>query len=493
MMETQRIAAMYRDRVCSAEKAARLITSGMTLGVSGFAQVGYPKAVPQAIAKQGTKDLTVIGAASCGDEVDGALTRSGAVRCRFPYQSNKSMRAEINAGHIGYADMHLSHLPMAISCQNHRMDVAIIECVAVTEEGIYPAASGGATNTLIRYADRVILEVNTSLPLSLMGMHDFFDPGVPPRGVVIPLSKPDQRIGKAFIPCQNEKIAAVVLSDGRDEPPVFKTPSAEHEQIAEHIVAFLEKEVQAGRLPETLGPIQSGVGGVANAVLYGLSRSHFKNLPMYTETLQDAALSLLDDGTFCNASTCCISLSAGKQAYFYQNIDNYRSRILIRNQDVTNHPEVIRRLGLISLNTPLEMDLYGNANSTHVAGSKVVNGIGGSGDFARNARLNFFAAASTAKNGSISSIVPLVSHVDHTEHDTQVFVTEQGIADLRWKTPLERAEAIIENCAHPSYRPALRAYLDRACRVSPGKHIPMDLSTAFSFHQKLIEQGDMRS
>lgn len=492
MMEAERIAACWRDKICSAQEAAALVRSGMTLGVSGFAQVGYPKAVPKAVAKQGTKDLILIGAASCGDEVDGELSRAGAVRCRFPYQSNKSMRAEINAGNIGYADMHLSHLPMAVSYQNHKLDVAIIECAAVTEKGIVPAASGGATNTLIRYSDRVILEVNTFLPLSLMGMHDFFDPGVPPHAGIIPLTRPDQRIGTAFVACPAEKIAAIVINEGRDDPPAFKTPSPEHQRIAENIIAFLEDEVRAGRLPETLGPIQSGVGGVANAVLYGLSQSRFKNLHMFTETLQDAALSLLDDGTFCNASTCCISLSAEKQSYFFENIDKYRDRIIIRNQDITNNPEIIRRLGLISLNTPLEMDLYGNANSTHVAGSKVVNGIGGSGDFARNARLNIFAAASTAKNGSISSVVPLVSHVDHTEHDTQVFVTEQGVADLRWKTPLERAETIIENCAHPDYRPALRSYLKRACEVSPGKHIPLDLENAFAFHLKLIARGDMR-
>ena len=53
-----------------------------------------------------------------------------------------------------------------------------------------------------------------------------------------------------------------------------------------------------------------------------------------------------------------------------------------------------------------------------------MNGIGGSGDFARNARLTFFMAPSLAAKGAISTIVPMVNHVDHTEHDTHIIVTD---------------------------------------------------------------------
>lgn len=489
---SERVPERYRSLLRSAEEAASLIRSGMTLGLSGFAQVGYPKAVPKALAACALEDLTLIGAASCGDEVDGELTRAGAVGARFPYQSNKSMRAAVNEGRIRYADMHLSHLPMALSYQNKRLDYAIIECTALGDGRIYPAASGGATNVLVRQAERVILEINCSLPAALMGMHDYYEVGVPPLVRPIPLTAPDQRIGAPYVECPAEKIAAVVATEGlMDQAPVFKTPSREHELIAGHIIDFLESEVRAGRLPPELGPIQSGVGGVANAVLYGLSKSRFHGLQMFTETLQDAALTLLDDGTLRSASTCCVSLSKERQGRFFEQIDRYRDKIIIRNQDISNHPELIRRLGVISLNTPLEMDLYGNVNSTHVAGSSVVNGIGGSGDFARNARMSFFAAASTAKEGKISTVVPLVSHVDHTEHDTQVFVTEYGTADLRWKSPLERAEAIIEHCAHPDFREKLWDWLHRADRKTAGKHCPVDLEDPWPFHRRLLEHGSM--
>ena len=105
---------------------------------------------------------------------------------------------------------------------------------------------------------------------------------------------------------------------------------------------------------------------------------------------------------------------------------SYRDRIVLRPQEISNHPEIIRRLGVIAMNGMIEADIYGNVNSTHVMGSRIQNGIGGSGDFARNGYLSIFMAPSIAQKGTISTIVPMVSHVDHTEHDVQVIVTERG-------------------------------------------------------------------
>ncbi len=100
------------------------------------------------------------------------------------------------------------------------------------------------------------------------------------------------------------------------------------------------------------------------------------------------------------------------------------------------------------MNGMLEADIYGNVNSTHVMGTRIMNGIGGSGDFARNGYLSMFLSPSTAKGGAISSIVPMVPHVDHTEHDVQVLVTEQGLADLRGLSPRKRSRVVIDKCAH---------------------------------------------
>jgi succinyl-CoA:acetate CoA-transferase len=163
--------------------------------------------------------------------------------------------------------------------------------------------------------------------------------------------------------------------------------------------------------------------------------------------------------------------------------------LVLRPQEISNHPEVIRRLGIIGINTALEFDLYGNVNSTHVGGTKMMNGIGGSGDFARNAHLAIFVTKSIAKGGAISSVVPMVSHVDHTEHDVDILVTEIGLADLRGLAPRERARAVIDNCVHPMYREALHDYFVAACKK--GGHTPHVMGEAFRWHTNLEETGRM--
>ncbi len=148
----------------------------------------------------------------------------------------------------------------------------------------------------------------------------------------------------------------------------------------------------------------------------------------------------------------------------------------------------MRRLGIVSINTAIEVDIFGNVNSTHVMGRQMMNGIGGSGDFTRNAYLSVFTCPSTAKGGKISTIVPLVSHMDHSEHSVQIVATEHGVADLRGRAPLERAELIINNCAHPEFREQLRAYLSMVV----GGHTPQTLGSAFKMHEQFIRSGDMR-
>lgn len=478
----------------TAQQAASFVKSGMTLGMSGFTLVGYPKAIPQALAQSGhAKDLTIATGASVGDNMDGIMARAGLISHRFPYMSNGDMRKRINAGQMGYADMHLSHIATYVNRGiGYHLDIAVIEVAAVTEQGLIPAASGGWSDTMVRMADHVILEVNETIPMSVAGMHDFFEIGVPPNARPIPICTAADRIGLSYIPCPPEKVLGIVVTHEMDAAPTFRPGDAVTETIGANVVNFLKDEVAAGQLPETLGPIQSGVGQVANAVLEGLGRSGLRDLTMYTETLQDSALALLESGVFRIASTCAVSFSAPAQEHFYENIDFFRERIIIRSQEISNHPEVVRRLGLVAMNTPIEVDIYGNVNSTHIMGTSIMNGIGGSGDFARNARVNIFATASTAKDGAISCIVPMVSHVDHTEHDTQIIVTEQGVADLRWKTPTERAELLIEHCAHPDYQPALREYLEQARRVAKGQHTPHDLRLALSWHQRCLEQGSMK-
>ncbi|MCR5467854.1 MAG: succinate CoA transferase [Lachnospiraceae bacterium] len=490
----ERIAETLKKKIMSAEEAAKLIKTGDVLAVSGFTSVCYPKKVTTALAEmRHAKDLTICVGAAVGDEIDGILVRNGLVKRRFGHQTNKDLRNAINEGKVQYSDIHISHLPTNMNQQaGLKINVAIVEASAVTEEGIYLGLSSGTADAAVRNADIVIVEVNEKLPMELGQMHDIFEVGLPPHAKIIPITKPDDRIGTTYIPCNPDKIAAIVLSDVDDAPQKFKPTTEATEKIAENIVKFLKGEIAAGRLPENPGPLQSGVGSVGNAVLHGLEKSGFKGLQMYTEVMQDAALGLIDKGVFDFVSTSSVALTPESKKRFFENIDFYKDKIVIRPNEESNHPEVIRRLGVIALNTPLELDIYGNVNSTHVMGTKMMNGLGGSGDFARNARISIFATESIAKGGLISSIVPFCSHIDQTEHDVAVIVTEQGIADLRWKTPKERAELIIENCAHPDYKPMLREYYENALKVSAGMHTPHDLTKALSWHQRFLETGTMK-
>jgi len=374
------------------------------------------------------------------------------------------------------------------------LDVALVEVTGVTAEGaLIPFSSVGNNNAWIDVADRVILEVNSWQPAELEGMHDIC-PRVPlpPDRRPIQILRPSDRIGVPYLHCPPEKIIAVVPTDSPDYATPSRATDRDSQEIAGHVLDFLTHEVRRGRLPAILPPLQSGVGNVTNAVLAGLGSGPFPLLTAYTEVIQDGMLQLLRSGTMTVASATAFSLSQDGVADLRANITAYRYRIILRPQEISNHPEVIRRLGCLAMNGMIEADIYGNVNSTHIMGSSMCNGIGGSGDFARNAHLAMFLTPSTAKEGSISCIVPMVSHVDHTEHNAHVIVTEQGLPDLRGLPPRRRAQQIIDHCAHPDHRSALQDYLDRATTTGPGRHTPHLLTEALSWHVRYLHQGTMR-
>src|SRR5579864_1528394 len=430
------------QRIMSATAAAALIRSGDQVGMSGFTGSGYPKAVPVELARRiaeanlrGQKfQVSVFTGASTGPELDGALAMAGGIHLRLPYQSDPETRKRINAGEMEYMDIHLSHVAQFVEYGFlGKMDVALIEVTAILEDGrIVPSSSIGNNKTWIDYAERVILEVNSWQPAALEGMHDiYYGLEPPPNRKPIPLVKPGQRIGSPYLNIPAEKIVGIVLTDSPDRNSPFKAPDEASKRIAGHILEFLSWEVKKGRMPANLLPLQSGVGNIANAVLFGLEEGPFEGLTSYTEVIQDGMIRLLKSGKVTSASATAFSQSPETLTEVNADMAAYRERIVLRPQEISNNPGIIRRLGVIAMNGMIEADIYGNVNSTHVMGSRIQNGIGGSGDFARNGYLSIFMAPSSAKKGTISTIVPMVSHVDHTEHDVQVVVTEHGLADLR--------------------------------------------------------------
>lgn len=497
---------LLQEKIMSAEAAALLIQNGDHVGMSGFTGAGYPKLIPQALAKrielanQGESKFSigVWTGASTAPELDGALAKVGGMNMRLPYQSDPTCRARINAGLMDYVDLHLSHVAQYVWFGFlGKLNVAVIEVAGILPDGrLIPSSSVGNNKTWLDQADKVILEVNAHQSAALEGMHDiYYGTERPPHRKPIPMEHTGDRIGEPYLRVDLNKVVAVVETDLPDRNTEFTAPDQNSERIAGHILEFFAQEVKMGRMPPALLPLQSGVGNIANAVLAGLNRGPFDNLTGFTEVLQDGMLEMIKSGKMTNASATALSLSSHANQEFLDNLDFYRDKIILRSQGISNHPELIRRLGVISMNAMLEADIYGNVNSTHVMGTRIMNGIGGSGDFARNAYVSMFMTPSTAKCGTISCIVPMVSHVDHTEHDVQIIVTEQGLADLRGLAPRHRAELIIQRCAHPDYRPALLDYFQRAQQSAHaghgGMHTPHILDETLSWHSRYEREGQM--
>ncbi|KKW67535.1 acetyl-CoA hydrolase [Lampropedia cohaerens] len=492
------------DKVMSAEQAAALIPEGATVGMSGFTGSGAPKEVPQALAARIEHSvaqghpfrINLWTGASTGPEIDGALAKANGIQMRLPYQSDPIGRQRINEGAMDYMDVHLSHVAQyAWFGFFGKLDVAVIEVAGILPDGsLIPSTSVGNNKTWLDLADLVILEVNERQPIGLAGMHDvYYGTQLPPNRVPIQITHTQDRIGEQYLRCDPNKVIAVVQTNKPDRNSPFKPVDDKARRIAGHLIEFFQHEVKRGRLPANLLPLQSGVGNIANAVMGALTDGPFENLTAFTEVMQDGMLGMLRSGKLKNVSCTGFSLSPEGEREFVDNLDFYRDKIVIRPQEISNHPELIRRLGVIAMNAMIEADIYGNVNSTHVYGSAIMNGIGGSGDFARNAYLAIFMANASAKGGELSCIVPAVSHVDHTEHDVHILVTDEGLADLRGLSPKQRAKVIIANCAAPEFKDELQDYYDRALHHSYGKHTPMLPGEALSWHERAMRTGSMHA
>jgi succinate CoA transferase len=486
-------------RKITADDAACLIKDNDIVGFSGFTAAGCPKAVTKALAKRAEEEqkkgrhlkIGIYTGASTGDSIDGELARAHAVKFRSPYQSNSDLRAEINNRNTHYFDLHLSEIQQYLRYGFlPKPDWAILEACDVTDDGkVYLTSAVGISPTIAHLADRIIIELNKYHPKELSGIHDIYEPADPPLRREIPIYQSSDRIGTPYVQVDPRKIAGIVETDLPNEVGAFTPADEVTEQIGRNVAEFLSQEMKLGRIPAGFLPVQSGVGNVANAVIGAMgAHNDIPPFEVYTEVIQDAFIKLMKEGNVKFISGCALTLTTPVLEEVYQNLSEYKKKIVLRPQEISNSPEIARRIGIISVNTALEADIFGNINSTHVLGTKMMNGIGGSGDFCRNAYLSIFTAPSTAKAGKISAIVPMVSHVDHSEHSVKILITEHGIADLRGKSPVQRADTIIKNCVDPQYRDLLNEYL----QLGQKGHTPHSMAAALAFHDTFNKTGDMR-
>lgn len=484
----------------TAEEAASHIKHNDNVAFSGFTPAGSPKAVSKALAALAKKEheqgkpfkIGMFTGASTGDSLDGELARANAIKFRTPYQSNKDLKALINSGQTEYYDMHLSQIAQEMRYKFlGDVDVAIIEAADVNENGeIVLTSAVGISPTAARLAKKIIIELNANHPADIHGIHDIYEMQDPPHRKELPLYSVKDRIGIPVVKVDPAKIIGVVKTDLPDEVGGFAAVDATTAKIGDNVALFLANEIRNGVIPPEFLPIQSGVGNIANAVLGSLGKnSDIPPFMMYTEVIQDAVIELMKTEKLTFVSGCSLTVSPTVLQSIYKDLYFFKPRMVLRPQEVSNNPEIVRRLGLITINTALEADLFGNINSTHVLGTTMMNGIGGSGDFTRNSFLSIFTCPSTAKGGAISTIVPLVSHFDHSEHSVKVLITEQGIADLRGKSPKQRAHTIIENCVHPDYKQLMWDYMNLCGKKL---HTPHTLASAFNMHKEFVVSGDMR-
>jgi len=461
--------AGLRAKLVPAEDAALLVGDRNTLAISGFTKAGEPKAFLAALARRFAAEasparLALYSGASLSEEVEGPL--APYIGKRGPYMSSAASRKRIHAGDMEFADAHLAQFARDLVYGYYgEIDLAVVEVSRIRADGsvVLTSSVGISAEALLR-AKRIVLEVNTAAP-DYTGFHDVTLPAVYPRVEwPIPITGVGDRVGSPSVPVDASRVVAVVESRARDFPVEFKPVSATDIRIAENVIEFLVRCKDWLGWGDRLPPIQSGVGNVGNAIVGELLKAPFPRVRFWTEVFQDGMLRFLEEGDRLEAaSACAISLSADGARRFDGLFARAREKLVLRPMWLSNSAEVITRLFVVAMNTPIEVDIYGHVNSTKIDGSRIVNGLGGSGDFFRNSYLSIAHTPSVRrlKDGRVvSCVLPYLRHVDHTEHDIKCIVTEQGTAlNTAARSPRRRAEDVIERCAHPHFRPLLRDYV----------------------------------
>ena len=487
----------------SAAEAASFIQDGEWIGVGGFGPAGSPKVITPAIAARARQlheqglpfKVNVVTGASIGATTDGELSLADAIDRRLPFSVNADLRRAFNSGRVRYTDLNLSdNATFLRQGLTGPVDWGIIEACDVQEVRgrirIYLTAGIGIAPTICHMARKgVFIEINTWHSTRLIGMHDIYEIEAPWYRSPIRITQPVEMIGTPYIEVDPERIKGYVMTHCPDESRPMTPATEVTQRIGQHVADFLVDNIREGYINPRRLILQSGVGSGANAVLGALGQCpDVPNFSIYTEVLQDAPVQLMRDGRVLSASACSLTVTNECLQGIYNDMDFFKDKLVLRPSEISNCPEVIARIGVCSLNTAIEVDIYGHVNSTKICGTRMMNGIGGSADFTNNAYLSIFTCGSTTKGGAISSIVPFCSHIDHTSHFVDAVITEYGVADLRGKCAMEKAEELIK-VAHPDYRPMLRDYMKYAAKN--GGHTHHCLSAAFAMHDTYLRKGDM--
>ncbi|HYM41002.1 MAG TPA: acetyl-CoA hydrolase/transferase C-terminal domain-containing protein [Thermoplasmata archaeon] len=469
-----------RSRVMDAAEAVeRFVPERGSIAFSCMGGSSLAKEVPDALGRAAASgrgfNLTLLTGGATTERFERAIAPVG-IRRRFPYLSGPA-RKGVNDGRVEFFDPRIGEVPefvrRGIFTGGKPIDVSVIEATAIGERGhVIPSLSLDALPAFVEASRHVIIEVNERKP-DLTGLHDVYRvrPGVP-----IPIRGVRDRVGTPYVTVPPSKIAAIVITDRKEEASAAYSGTVPADrQIADAVAGFLEADLKSGDAGRFA--LQLGAGPLAAALLDALP---FRDLDIWTEGIPARWAEAVGDRVR-GISTTAMYLLPGDEGVLdevFARIEAVRKRIVLRPYDVSNSLEVIARLNLITVQQALEVDLFGGANTSHI-GSAIHNGVGGSPDFDRAARLVVVAMPSTAGGGRFSRIVPFASSPDIPRQDVDVLITDQGCADLRGKSARERAEAIIDRCSHPAFRDRLWEYY-RVARAKGG-HLPIDWEAAARF------------
>ena len=332
-----------------------------------------------------------------------------------------------HAGWVDYIPAYFSELPMLIDRGLSPADVVVSMASPMDEHGYFSLSlAPDYTMAAVRRARVVLLEVNPNVPFAN---------------------------GDCLV--HISQVSGLVESDEE----LFEVGLPQIGPVQEAIGKYVADLIDDG------STLQIGYGGIPDAVVMQLQ--HKRDLGIHTEMIGDGILSLIESGAVTNRKK---TFMPGKTIATFALGSRRLYRTLHRNPaiemhpvDFTNDPYIAARNdNLCAINATLQIDLLGQCGSESL-GHLPYSGTGGQVDFVRAANRSkggkaFIVLPSTAKDGAVSRIAPVLSpgtHVTTSKNDINYVVTEFGVAELRGKTAKQRAEALI-GIAHPDFRAELR-------------------------------------
>jgi 4-hydroxybutyrate CoA-transferase len=351
-----------------------------------------------------------------------------------------NVRAAVNDGRADYTPVFLSEVPQLIAARTLGLDVALLQVSPPDEHGFCRLGTSIAcARAAADHARTVIALVNPRVPRTM---------------------------GNSAV--HVSRFTALVETDRPLPEAVPPTPGEVERRIGEHVAALIPDRAT----------LQMGIGAIPDAVLARLDDR--EDLGVHTEMFSDGLLALAEEGVVSNRfkptwrGRVVASFAVGTQR-LYDFVDG-NPFVEFHPSDIVNDTREIRRIpGMVAINSAVEIDLTGQVVADSI-GERIYSGIGGQMDFVRGARLSpggkaVIALPSTAKNGTVSRIVPAIgagAGVVTTRGHVQYVATEYGVVNLDAQ-PLRRRAELLISIAHPDARADLRAAAVRRFVSLPGQ------------------------